>query len=81
MCQLWGGGRVEKKPLQYFEFGLQCLVQPLGINPTYSTFNRARSCRNTHTHMSMLTSGIARIKILGGPSYNEGAALYYMYRL
>ncbi len=31
-------GRV-KKTLQYFEFGLQYLVQPLGVNPTYSTFN------------------------------------------
>ncbi len=28
-----------KKRLQYFEFGLQYLVQPLGVNPTYSTFN------------------------------------------
>ncbi len=28
-----------KKKLQYFEFGLQYLVQPLGVNPTYSTFN------------------------------------------
>ncbi len=27
-----------KKSLQYFEFGLQYLVQPLGVNPTYSTF-------------------------------------------
>ncbi len=32
-------GRVKKKRLQYFEFGLQYLVQPLGVNPTYSTFN------------------------------------------
>ncbi len=36
---LWGGGAGEKKRLQYFEFGLQYLVQPLGVNPTYSTFN------------------------------------------
>ncbi len=28
----------EKTCLQYFEFGLQYLVQPLGVNPTYSTF-------------------------------------------
>ncbi len=27
-----------KNRLQYFEFGLQYLVQPLGVNPTYSTF-------------------------------------------
>ncbi len=27
-----------EKKLQYFEFGLQYLVQPLGVNPTYSTF-------------------------------------------
>ncbi len=27
-----------KKTIQYFEFGLQYLVQPLGVNPTYSTF-------------------------------------------
>ncbi len=33
------GGPGDKKPLQYFEFGLQYLVQPLGVNPTYSTFN------------------------------------------
>ncbi len=31
-------GPGEKKRLQYFEFGLQYLVQPLGVNPTYSTF-------------------------------------------
>ncbi len=31
-------GLGEKNPLQYFEFGLQNLVQPLGVNPTYSTF-------------------------------------------
>ncbi len=31
-------GLVKKKRLQYFEFGLQYLVQPLGVNPTYSTF-------------------------------------------
>ncbi len=31
-------GAGEKKPLQYFEFGLQYLVQPLGVNPTYSNF-------------------------------------------
>ncbi len=36
--QIWGGGAGEKKRLQYFEFGLQYLVQPLGVNPTYSTF-------------------------------------------
>ncbi len=29
-----------KKRLQYFEFGLQYLVQPLGVNPTYSTFKQ-----------------------------------------
>ncbi len=39
MRQIWGGGAGEKKRLQYFEFGLQYLVQPLGVNPTYSTFN------------------------------------------
>ncbi len=39
--QIWGGGAGEKKRLQYFEFGLQYLVQPLGVNPTYSTFNVA----------------------------------------
>ncbi len=38
MRQIWGGGAGEKKRLQYFEFGLQYLVQPLGVNPTYSTF-------------------------------------------
>ncbi len=27
-----------KKRLQYFEFGRQYLLQPLGVNPTYSTF-------------------------------------------
>ncbi len=32
-------GPGEKKTLQYFEFGLQYIVQPLGVNPTYSTFN------------------------------------------
>uniref|UniRef100_A0A8C1KEM8 ADAM metallopeptidase with thrombospondin type 1 motif, 12 n=1 Tax=Cyprinus carpio TaxID=7962 RepID=A0A8C1KEM8_CYPCA len=32
-------GPGEKPPLQYFEFGLQYLVQPLGVNTTYSTFN------------------------------------------
>ncbi len=37
-AQVWGGGAGEKKQLQYFEFGLQYLVQPLGVNPTYSTF-------------------------------------------
>ncbi len=31
-------GPGEKNPLQYFEFGLQYLVQP-SVNPTYSTFN------------------------------------------
>ncbi len=34
-------GRVKKtifSNIQYFEFGLQYLVQPLGVNPTYSTF-------------------------------------------
>ncbi len=36
--RVWGGGAGEKKRLQYFEFGLQYLVQPLGVNPTYSTF-------------------------------------------
>ncbi len=35
-CEEEGPG--EKKRLQYFEFGLQYLVQPLGVNPTYSTF-------------------------------------------
>ncbi len=39
MRQIWGGGAGEKNRLQYFEFGLQYLVQPLGANPTYSTFN------------------------------------------
>ncbi len=39
MRQIWGGGAGEKSRLQYFEFGLQYLVQPLGVNPTYSTFN------------------------------------------
>ncbi len=39
MRQIWGGGAGEKNRLQYFEFGLQYLVQPLGVNPTYSTFN------------------------------------------
>ncbi len=38
MPQVWGGGAGEKKRLQYFEFGLQYLVQTLGVNPTYSTF-------------------------------------------
>ncbi len=38
MRQIWGGGAGEKNRLQYFEFGLQYLVQPLGVNPTYSTF-------------------------------------------
>ncbi len=38
MPQVWGGGAGEKNRLQYFEFGLQYLVQPLGVNPTYSTF-------------------------------------------
>ncbi len=38
MRQVWGGGAGEKNRLQYFEFGLQYLVQPLGVNPTYSTF-------------------------------------------
>ncbi len=38
MRQVWGGGDGEKNRLQYFEFGLQYLVQPLGVNPTYSTF-------------------------------------------
>ncbi len=38
MRQVWGGGAGEKKRLQYFEFGLQYLIQPLGVNPTYSTF-------------------------------------------
>ncbi len=41
MRQVWGGGAGEKNRLQYFEFGLQYLVQPLGVNPTYSTFNKA----------------------------------------
>ncbi len=31
-------GRVKKTPLQYFEFGLQYLVQLLCVNSTYSTF-------------------------------------------
>ncbi len=31
MRQIWGGGAGEKNRLQYFEFGLQYLVQPLGI--------------------------------------------------
>ncbi len=31
-------GRVKKPPLQYFEFRLHYLVQPLGVNPTCSTF-------------------------------------------
>ncbi len=31
-------GLVKKNRLQYFECGLQYLVQPLGVNPTYSTF-------------------------------------------
>ncbi len=39
MRQIWGGGAGWKNHLQYFEFGLQYLVQPLGVNPTYSTFN------------------------------------------
>ncbi len=38
MRQIWGGGAGEKNRLQYFEFGLQYLVQPLDVNPTYSTF-------------------------------------------
>ncbi len=38
MRQVRGGGAGEKNRLQYFEFGLQYLVQPLGVNPTYSTF-------------------------------------------
>ncbi len=37
-AQIWGGEAGEKNRLQYFEFGLQYLVQPLGVNPTYSTF-------------------------------------------
>ncbi len=40
MHQVWGGGAGEKKRLQYFEFGLPYLVQPLGVNPTYSTFKQ-----------------------------------------
>ncbi len=40
MRQIWGGRAGEKNRLQYFEFGLQYLVQPLGVNPTYSTFNK-----------------------------------------
>ncbi len=43
-CQVWGGGAGEKNRLQYFEFGLQYLVQPLGVNPTYSTFKKKLSC-------------------------------------
>ncbi len=39
MPQVWGGGAGENNHLQYFEFRLQYLVQPLGVNPTYSTFN------------------------------------------
>ncbi len=37
------GGAGEKNRLQYFEFGLQYLVQPLGVNPTYSTFNISKN--------------------------------------
>lgn len=34
-------GQVKQNPLQYFEFGLQYLVQPLSVNATYSTFKFA----------------------------------------
>ncbi len=44
MRQIWGGGAGEKNRLQYFEFGLQYLVQPLGVNPTYSTFKFFTLC-------------------------------------
>ncbi len=44
MRQIWGGGAGEKNRLQYFEFGLQYLVQPLGVNPTYSTFKEKKRC-------------------------------------
>ncbi len=41
-----------KKRLQYFEFGLQYLVQPLGVNPTYSTFNQTTKDKDKITHCS-----------------------------
>ncbi len=46
MLQIWGGGAGEKNRLQYFEFGLQYLVQPLGVNPTYSTFKSVETHRS-----------------------------------
>ncbi len=57
-AQVWGGGAGEKNPLQYFEFGLQCLVQPLGVNPTYSTFNFDKEYLYGYETLVFATSGI-----------------------
>ncbi len=58
MRQVWGGGAGEKNGLQYFEFGLQYLVQPLGVNPTYSTFNFYKEYLFCFETLVFATSGI-----------------------
>ncbi len=55
-------GPGEKKRLQYFEFGLQYLVQPLGVNPTYSTFKLKQKEHDT-SHFSSCSFYVCWIKV------------------
>ncbi len=58
MRQVRGGGTGEKKRLQYFEFGLQYLVQPLGVNPTYSTF---KCCEKEWQHYKVVNALLSQL--------------------
>ncbi len=50
---------MKKNRLQYFEFGLQYLVQPLGVNPTYSTFKLQE---DTHLYQQSNQSAVRKTK-------------------
>lgn len=52
-------GPGERNHLLYFEFGLQLLVQPLIVNPTYSTFH----FRLHHKILDLDFQSVARSKI------------------
>ncbi len=67
-------GLVKKNRLQYFEFGLQYLVQPLGVNPTYSTFNVQKThyfSNTVHYCRSSMPRLSQTLRFLQRPSFRQ----------